>query len=395
MLGEATHGTSEFYRWRARLTAELVRAGDAAFVAVEGDWANCYEIDRYVRGESEYDTARDALATIDRWPTWMWANWEVVAFVEWLAEYNRGRPDDEQVGFYGMDVYGLFESMERVIEYLERTDPQAADEAREAYRCFEPYGPDGGEYARSIRMIPEDCEEEVIDALGDLRRSAPTDDGEHREAYFAAEQNALVAKNAEEYYRALGRADVDSWNVRDRHMAETLARLRDHHDGGQGVVWAHNTHVGDARATDMAERGEVNVGQLVRETCGDDEVALVGFGTHRGEVIAGERWGAEMQRMPVPPAREGSYEDAFYRAEVGDCLVDLSDEASESALAEPRGHRAIGVVYDPDREAGNYVPTVLPERYDTFAFVEEMEAVHPLGFEPGGAEEPETYPWGV
>ena len=401
LLGEATHGTGEFYRWRTRLTAELVREGEVSFVAVEGDWTDCYEVNRYVKGVSDHDTAVDVLSAIDRWPTWMWANWEVVEFVEWLAEYNRDRPEDEQVGFYGMDVYSLFESMETVIDYLERTDPDAAERAREAYQCFEPYGGDAREYARSTRLVPDDCEDEVVEILADFEHAPPTDDGDLRDERFNAEQNALVAAHAEEYYRALGRADINSWNVRDRHMVETLDRLADHHGTDAagtdttGIVWAHNTHVGDARATNMADRGEVNIGQLVREAHGSDDVCLVGFGTHHGGVTAGTRWGGPMQRMTVPPARTGSYEDVFHRSDSDDCLLVFDEDRSEGPLGESRGHRAIGVVYDPEREAGNYVPTVLPERYDAFVFVDETESVHPLHVEPDGSEEPETYPWGV
>ncbi|WP_101297921.1 erythromycin esterase family protein [Halegenticoccus soli] len=398
LLGEATHGTSEFYRLRARLTARLVRDRGFDFVAVEGDWTDCYDVNRYVKGDLDADGAREVLDGFDRWPTWMWANWEVAEFADWLAERNRGRPADDRVGFYGLDVYGLFESMEAVVDYLEDVDPEAADRARDAYRCFEPYGGDAREYARSTRLVPEDCEGDVVDILTDLRRKAREyeSEGPDGEEYFAAEQNAVVAKNAEEYYRTLARGGSSSWNVRDRHMAETLDRLLDRHGpDGRAIVWAHNTHVGDARATTMADRGEVNIGQLVRESHGADNVALVGFGTHRGSVVAGDRWGAQMEEMSLPEARKGSYEDAFHRAGRGDVFLPLDDLGDDSALAERRGHRAVGVVYDPSREAGNYVPTVLPDRYDAFVHVEESEALHPLHLEPHGATEPETYPWGV
>lgn len=410
LLGEASHGTAEFYRWRARLTTRLIRDHGFDFVAVEGDWPDCYEVNRYAKGVSEAESAHAVLDAYDRWPTWMWANWEVVEFAEWLREENDDRTAGDRTGFYGMDVYSLFDSMRAVVDYLEDVDPAEADRAREAYACFEPYAEDPQEYARSTRMVPDRCADEVVEILADLRRNAPTDGEENGDAYFDAEQNALVATNAEEYYRTMIRGSVESWNVRDRHMVETLERLRDHHDAkraefaagnadgdseSKAVVWAHNTHVGDARATDMARRGEVNVGQLVREVVGPENVSIVGFGTHRGTVVAGDHWGAQMERMPVPEARAGSYEDVFHRADVGDALVRFDGESGNGPLADPRGHRAIGVIYHPENELGNYVPTVLPDRYDAFVFVDETEALHPIHLEPEGDREPETYPWGV
>lgn len=396
LLGESSHGTSEFYRWRARLTARLVDDYGFDVVAVEGDWTDCYEVNRYVTGEtSPSGGALDVLDEFDRWPTWLWANWETVEFVDWLRRINDARPAEERVGFYGMDVYSLFESMAAVVDYLEDVDPAAADRARDAYACFEPYSGDGQSYARDLRMAPEDCEDEVVDVL--RRLSDDVQAGEIREDSFAAEQNALVAKNAEAYYRSMVQADVESWNVRDQHMVETLERLRGHHGpAGKVIVWAHNTHVGDARATDMTRRGEVNVGQLIREQVGPDEAAIVGFGTERGSVVASGAWGDPARELSVPPAEPGSYESVFHRAGVGDAILTF-DRDEEGPLAEPRGHRAIGVVYHPKRELGNYVPTVLPDRYDAYVHVDQTTALHPLDAEPDAddREPPETYPWGV
>ncbi|MFB6165736.1 MAG: erythromycin esterase family protein [Haloarculaceae archaeon] len=393
-IGEASHGTSEFYRLRARLTKRLLAEYDFSFVAVEGDWTDCHELNRFVKGVGGYDDAQSVLSAFDRWPTWLWANWEVLEFVDWLADCNEGRDEDEQFGFYGMDVYSLFESMAAVIDYLEDVDPDAAEQARRAYQCFEPYGEDGQTYARETRLVPEGCEDAVVQVLRDRQRDRDHDDHHHSDAHFDAEQNALVAKNAEQYYRTLVRGGADSWNVRDGHMTETLRRLCDHHDGGKGVVWAHNTHVGDARATDMVDRGEATVGQLLREDFGADDVALVGLGTNRGSVIAGRQWGATMEEMAVPTARRGSYENVFSRGTTGDSLV-YAEDVAETALADARGNRAIGVVYHPEREWGNYVPTVLPDRYDAFCFFDETEALHPLHSQPAGHLPPEMYPWGV
>ena len=395
LLGEASHGTSEYYRWRSRLTARLIQEKDFSFVAVEGDWTDCYEINRYVKGLPEsHETIRDALEAFERWPTWLWANWETLEFLDWLEVHNQTLDEAERVGFYGLDVYSLFESMEAVVDYLEDVDPDAAAEARAAYRCFEPYGDDAQEYARALRMVPETCEEEVVEMLTRLREQVGAYD-HSRDDYFNAEQNALVAKNAEQYYREMVQGDVDSWNIRDRHMVETLERLQDHHGSdAKGIVWAHNTHVGDARATDMEARGRLNVGQLVRERESRSDMALVGMGSHRGNVVAADSWGARLEEMTVPPAQEGSYEDVFERAGGLDRLLVTEDLPDDSPLTRPRGHRAIGVVYHPARESGNYVPTVLPDRYDAFVYLGETNALHPLDIHVDRDAVPDLYPWG-
>lgn len=409
LLGEATHGTSEFYRWRDRITRRLVQEKGFSFVAVEGDWPDCYRVNRYVKGrEGAGGSAREVLHAFDRWPTWMWANREVVATVGWLRAHNADLDEARRVGFYGLDVYSLWDSMSAVIEYLDRVDPAAGRRARHAYECFAPYGEDEQRYAKATVVIPSSCEDEVVEALAALRRGAREYREDGREAYFDAEQNALTARNAERYYRAMVRDNAESWNVRDRHMAETLDRLMAlHGPGAKAVVWAHNTHVGDARHTDMASLGEVNLGQLVRESHAREGVVLVGFSTHRGSVIAGGAWGSAMRRMSVPAGRPGSYEDALHRVGADDKLLLFpaqggAAEGSAGArlpevLLEPRGHRAIGVVYRAHVEQyGNYVPTVLPRRYDAMLYVDESAAVAPLHMpEHGAGEGPETFPSGM
>ena len=399
LLGEASHGTSEYYVWRARISKRLIEEKGFSLIAVEGDWPDCYAVNRYVKGYQDSGAdARAVLRTFERWPTWMWANWEVVALAEWLRSYNESRPERRRVGFYGLDVYSLWESLESVLDYLERTDPDAAAAARHAYRCFEPYGEDVQEYARATAFVDASCEAEVVTMLAELRANAPVYRSDGTEGYFNAEQNALVARNAERYYRAMVRGGGGSWNVRDRHMAETLDGLIDHHGpDAKAIVWEHNTHIGDARATDMARAGMVNVGQLVRDAHGEHDVVLVGFAGHRGGVIAGSEWGAPMERMTVPPAEPGSWEDIFHRAGERNALVIFTGRDHSPALHEPRGHRAIGVVYDPAYERlGNYVPSVLPRRYDALLYFEETAALHPLQLEPRETgEPPDTYPWGV
>jgi erythromycin esterase-like protein len=325
----------------------------------------------------------------------MWANWEIVALAEWLRAYNQDRAEEEKVGFYGLDVYSLWESLAAIIEYLERTDPDAAITAREAYRCFEPYGENVQAYARSTLFLGASCEPKIVNLLTELRRKAPIYEEDGREAFFNAEQNALVLGGAERYYRTMVRADDSSWNVRDGHMALTLERLMRHHGPmAKGIVWEHNTHVGDARATDMASAGMVNVGQLVRERHERTDVVLVGYGSNGGSVIAGDFWDAPMRQMRVPVAQRGSWEDLLHRIDGANKLLVL--QGDPEVLRERRGHRAIGVVYNPALEAGNYVPTHLTGRYDAFLYIDDTRALHPLHLAPHDqGEPPETYPWGV
>lgn len=406
LLGEATHGTSEFYTWRSAITERLVREKEFSFIGVEGDWPDCYRVNRYVKGLPDAGaSAEEVVHAFDRWPTWMWANREVVALAEWLRQHNRPLPASQQVGFYGLDVYSLWESMVAVVAYLERIDPEAARAARRAYGCFDPYQEDVQEYARATALVPTSCEDEAVAMLRALRARAAEYREDGRDAYFNAEQNALVARDAELYYRTMMRGGPMSWNVRDHHMVETLERLMTHHGRhAKAIVWEHNTHVGDARFTDMAHAGMVNVGQLVRASHGErpterDGVVLVGFGSHRGTVIAGAEWGAPMRRMRVPEARPGSWEDVLHRAGAHDALLVFSgaENGGLSGLDAPIGHRAIGVVYDPRAERrGNYVPTIVPRRYDAFLFIDETHALDPLHIPVRVDNDvPETYPSGM
>jgi erythromycin esterase-like protein len=397
LLGEASHGTSQFYRWRARISQRLIEEKAFSFVSVEGDWPDCYQANRYALSRPDAGgNARQVLTDFKRWPTWMWANWEVAAFLEWLRRHNENLPEKQRAGFYGLDVYSLWESMESILGYLDQKDPEAARAARRAYACFEPYGGDEQRYAWSTRMVPESCEDEVIDLLMQLRRRTKLFE-QDREGAFSAEQNALVMVNAEHYYRAMVHSDANSWNVRDEHMMDTFDRLMDFYGPqAKGIVWAHNTHVGDARYTDMARAGMFNIGQLARQRHAEMGVQLVGFGTYSGSVIAGDSWGAPMEKMPVPAGRPGSWEDVLHRAGAHNQLLILPPLRADSDFTETRGHRAIGVVYQPTFESyGNYVPTELPNRYDAFLFIDETEGLHPMHLQPDGQEMPETYPWGL
>jgi erythromycin esterase len=398
LLGEASHGTSEYYTWRHRISRRLIEEKGFHFIAVEGDWPDCYLVNRWIKGVDGGGSVGDMLHAFERWPTWMWANREVAELAEWLRQHNAALPEESRIGFYGLDVYSLWDSMDVVTRYLEKVDPEAAARARRAYGCFDPYEEDVQDYAMATALVPTSCEEEVVRTLIDLRSKGPDYHDQGREAFFNAEQNALVARNAERYYRAMIRGGAQSWNVRDTHMIETLERLLQHHGpDSKAIVWEHNTHVGDARATDMARVGMVNVGSLARERWGG-EVVIAGFSSHRGSVIAGSEWGAPMQRMRVPEAREGSWEHLFHEAGAEDRLL-MTDEIDDVPGAlDPRGHRAIGVVYHPQREArGNYVPSVLPFRYDAMLYIDHSHALHPLKM-PGTMPEhepPETFPSGM
>jgi erythromycin esterase len=396
LLGEASHGTAEYYTWRTAVSRRLIREKGFSFIAVEGDWPDCHRVNRYVKSYANAGaSAREVLHAFERWPTWMWANEEIIGLAEWLREHNRDQPTEQRVGFYGLDVYSLWDSLYAVMSYLQRVDPSALPAARAAYRCFEPYGEDVQKYARATRWLPESCEREAVALLAEMRRPMPTYHDGGREETFQAEQNALVVKNAEEYYRAMVQGGPESWNIRDRHMVETLERLmRLHGPGAKGIVWEHNTHIGDARYTDMIEDGMVNVGQLVREGHASEGVVLVGLGSYHGSVIAGNEWDAPMERMEVPPGRKGSWEQILHAAGAGDKLLLFDDPTHE--MTRLRGHRAIGVVYHPEYEhLSNYVPTVLPRRYDAFLFLDETTALHPLHVKPDLRKVPETYPTGV
>jgi erythromycin esterase len=394
MLGEASHGTHEYYTWRTAITKRLIAEKGFRFIAVEGDWPDCYKINRYIKHYKGKDNnVKDVLLNFDRWPTWMWANWEVAALAEWLCEHNSHLSMPHRVGFYGLDVYSLWDSMREMINYLDKEDPDAAKVARKAVMCFEPFGENEQLYARS--SLSHSCREKVVALLKEIRSKAQYLDGDP-EAGFNTEQNALIAVNAEKYYRSMMGFDNESWNIRDRHMMETLVRLMKFHGPDtKAIVWEHNTHIGDARATSMKDAGMVNTGQLAREEYGEENVYLVGFGSYQGSVIAGEEWGALMRETHVPKARTGSIEELLHHESREDRYLLFNTEDIRIAYEKPLPHRAIGVVYNPENERfGNYVPTVMSKRYDAFFYIDETIALHPLHMHPHNVKTPETYPFG-
>ena len=395
LLGEASHGTHEFYTWRTAITKRLIREKGFSFVAVEGDWPDCYRINRFVKGYRQSGRkAVDVLRKFQRWPTWMWANWEVVALVEWLREHNQSQAEHNKAGFYGLDVYSLWESMDVMVGYLRKADPEAAKLAINALHCFEPYGEEMNQYAWSAHEMEGDCKKEVIRLLKTVRERSPSYDGD-REAPLNASTNALVIANAENYYRSMFEFGDKTWNLRDSHMVSVLESIMNFHgDEARTIVWEHNTHVGDARATDMKTRGLWNVGQLVREDYPASDVFIVGFSSYQGTVIAGREWGAPMEKMQVPPATEGSVEHYLHQKAAENQLI-LLDEHRDPTFDNWKGHRAIGVVYRPEHERGNYVPTHLAKRYDALLHIDTSSALHPLHLQPSGHEMPDTYPFGI
>jgi erythromycin esterase-like protein len=406
LLGEASHGTHEFYAARAAITQRLIAERGFCAVAVEADWPDAYRVNCYVRGAGDDASAAEALGGFARFPTWMWRNTAVRDFVEWLRARNASRPPQERrAGFYGLDLYSLYSSIEAVLRYLEKTDPEAARDARERYACFEHFGADSQAYGYAAGLgLHDSCEEAVVRQLADLQRRAADvlrRDGQMaEEEYFHAEQNARLVKNAEEYYRRMYQGRVSSWNLRDCHMAETLDALIAHlgrtGDRPKVVVWAHNSHLGDARATEMGQRGELNVGQLVRDRYGDDAV-LVGFSTHGGTVTAASDWDAPAELKRVRPSLPGSYEAICHAAGIPRFLLRLKDAGRAAApLQEPRLERAIGVIYRPETERhSHYFYARLPDQFDALLHFDATRAVEPLDRTAGwesGAEAPETYP---
>jgi erythromycin esterase-like protein len=407
LLGEATHGTHEFYRERALMTRRLIERKGFNAVAAEADWPDAWRINEFLRGGGPAGDSPRALEGFRRFPNWMWRNTDVLEFVEWLREHNGEREPQQRAGFYGLDLYSMYSSMNAVVRYLEKVDPEAARRARYRYSCFEDFGEDSEAYGYAAGFeLSESCRQEAAGQLMEMQRRAwdlaNRDGAAAADAYFHAEQNARVVKNAEEYYRKCFDSRISSWNLRDRHMAETLDALVEHLEKRFGtakvVVWAHNSHLGDARATEMGEQGELNVGQLVRERYGK-RARLVGFTTYSGTVTAASEWGGPAETKTVRPALAGSYEDLFHRSGEPQFFLSLCDSPRMCAeLMERRFERAIGVVYRPQTERlSHYFYAGLPKQFDAVLHFDRTRAVEPLERTPelAAAPEYETFPSGV
>ncbi len=406
LIGEASHGTHEFYKYRAEITKRLIIEKNFSAVAVEADFPDAYRVNRFVRGFGEDKTANEALSAFGRFPLWMWRNMDVVDFVIWLKAHNDRLDASEKIGFYGIDLYSLHASMEAVLDYLTKVDPEAAKQARSRYECFDHFGKDAQSYGYAASYDQRfSCEDEAVKQLLELQGRAAEyvnrDGFVARDEYFFAEQNARLVKNSEEYYRSMFRGRVSSWNLRDRHMAETLHALSAHiEEQGQPpkiVVWAHNSHLGDARATEMGERGEWNVGQLVRERY-KNETCLIGFSTHTGTVAAADNWDEPAQLKKVRPAHKDSYEQIFHQTGMPQFFLNLRNKEIEEILRRPQLERAIGVIYRPETErVSHYFTAVLSEQFDGVIHFDVTRAVEPLDKAGSWSHEdlPETFPAGL
>jgi erythromycin esterase-like protein len=408
LLGEASHGTAEFYRERARITRRLIEERGFTIVAVEADWPDAYRVNRWVRGGSRDGSAIQSLDDFQRFPRWMWRNRMVLEFIEWLREHNDAMVRERRAGFYGLDLYSLFSSIEAVLRFLDGVDPEAARRARQRYACFDHFGEDTQAYGYAAEFgLTPTCEADAIAQLVELQRAAARlasrDSEIGSDELFFVEQNARLVKNAEEYYRTMFRGRVESWNVRDRHMAETVGALLDRFSRpgtpARAVVWAHNSHLGDARATSMGDEGEWNLGQLVRERFSPSEAFSVGFTTHVGTVTAAEDWGESAELMRVRPSLPGSVERTFHEVGLPGFYLSLRGTRAAELLAGRRLERAIGVIYRPRTERlSHYFAADLPAQFDAVIHFDQTRAVEPLDLTPGwteAREAPETYPSGV
>jgi erythromycin esterase-like protein len=403
LIGEASHGTDEFYRERATITRRLIVEYGFNAVAIEGDWPDARRVDRYVRGIGGDRSAEEALRGFRRFPAWMWRNAVVLDFVQWLRAHNESAsPGEAKVGFFGLDLYSLFGSMGEVLAYLGKVDPEAAKRARYLYACFDHFheNPQAYGYAASYDL-ERSCEKSVVKLLEKLRSREAELALADGDDFFDAEQNARLVKNAEEYYRSMFRGRVSSWNLRDQHMAETLMELGSHleerHGDAKVIVWAHNSHLGDARATEMGDSGEVNLGQLVRERFPDD-CANVGFSTYTGTVTCADDWDEPAQVKRVRPGLRGSYEALFHEAGLPRFLlhIDRTRELPPEVLT-PRLQRAIGVIYRPETERqSHYFEARLVEQFDAMIHIDETHALVPLESASEHPDEaPETWPTGM
>jgi erythromycin esterase-like protein len=403
LIGEATHGTDEFYSIRAELTKALIQSKQFNLVAAEADWPDAYRVNRWVRHMSEEPDAAAALGDFVRFPRWMWRNTVVVDFVEWLCRYNAKRMASDRIGFYGLDLYSLHTSIDAVLKYLREVDPEAAVRARQRYSCFEHFGSDPQRYGYAATLdLSRSCEDDVVAQLVELRNAAAEyarrDGYVAEDEYFFAEQNARLVRNAEMYYRAMFAGQVESWNLRDTHMMETLDALMAwttrRSEYARAVVWAHNSHFGDARATQMGAWGELNLGQLARERHGD-RVFLIGFTTHTGTVTAAREWNEPAERRRVTPSMPGSYERLFHDTDVERFV--LATSTTRDALAEARLERTIGVIYKPETErASHYFRARMADQFDAVIHIDTTSALTPLErWSRENSDLPETYPTGV
>ena len=381
LLGEASHGTHEYYLWRDKITRRLIAEEGFNFIAVEGDFASLYNLNLYVKGlDTKSKSAKEILMKLDRWPTWMWANEEVVALTEWLKIYNDKLPPNKKVGFYGIDVYDEWNSKKVVLEILEKTSPSAYIYVKNQYKCFEPHKGESWNYAHAVNQGKEDCAAATKNVVEFIRSNRKKFTELADDVFFYLLQNSIVVHHAEEFYRAsVASKDNVSWNSRVFHMHGTVNDLLQlYGEKSKGIVWAHNTHIGDAEYTSMRNNGEKNIGQLTREHLGGDNVFIIGFTSYQGKVIAGASWGAAMKEMNMPPAISNSIEAKLNKSDLDAFYMIFDDKDRQENNLKVKGNRAVGVVYNPDRDKRQFVPTIVPLRYDALFFFKETTALRVL-----------------
>ncbi len=371
LLGESTHGTAEYYEVRAELTKELIRNHGVRTVLVEGDWTSSWEVNKYVRNlPGAAESAKEALKPFrNRWPAWMWNNEVILDLAEWMRAFNDELPEDERAGFYGMDVYSFWDSIDEIIRITSQIDTRFADAVGEPLDCLIRFNRDHIRYVQTVAQTGEHCAAEIREMIAVIESTEHEIDPKTE---FYLMMNAQVVRNGDMHYRGMIQRGAESWNERVRHFKYTLnALLEWRNDDAGAVVWAHNTHVGDARATEMSRGGMENIGQLSRVRYGEENVFAIGFGTRAGTVLAGSQWEAPMEEMEIPEPREGSFEYLAGSARQDDFILVFDNESLNNALSSVLPHRAIGVVYNPAQESGNYVQTVMPARYNAFIFIQE------------------------
>lgn len=382
LLGEASHGTHEYYYWRDQISRKLIENHNYSFIAVEGDFASLYELNNYVKNrEGAASSAREVLLKLDRWPTWMWGNEEVVALAEWLRAHNDQLPQEQKVGFYGMDVYDEWRSKDMVLEILRSSNNQLYESVKKQYECIRPYKGDSWGYANAVSLGRRSCDTATKDALELIKNNRNRLSNLNDDDYFYLLQNATVFHNAEKFYRkSITQEDAASWNSRVTHMHNTVTDLLNlYGENAKGIVWAHNTHIGDASFTSMRNFDQKNIGQLSRELHGSDRVFLIGFTTYMGKVIAASSWGAPMQEMTIPKATSKSVESKFHKTGLESFyLIFDTEDRSDNQMKQVLGNRAVGVVYNPHNDNRQFVPTILPLRYDAIIYFRETKALQPL-----------------
>ena len=378
LLGEASHGTSEYYTWRAAITKRLIQEKGFDFIAVEGDWSEAYRVNRFIKEEKKDSLAiLDLLRQFHRWPTWLWSNYEMVPLFGWLNAFNQDKPADDKIGFYGLDLFSIGESLKELMTYA--GDTSILNSAKKFQKCFQPYANDPVEYGKIILKGGRGCSEEANRLLQSIPHFSQRKQGRNG-SRFVMEQNALVALDGEKYFRTRISNKAESWNIRDRHMTETIKRLlRFHGPHSKAIIWEHNTHVGDAHYTDMPQRGKTNTGELLRKEFGASNVYIVGFGSFRGTVIAADRWGTSYQKMEVPGALTGSWEDILHQEGAYNKIIFSREISNNRNLNGWINQRAIGAVYQSKpNEFASYTPSIIPQRYDAFLYIDQSNALHPV-----------------